>query len=81
MRLMNTLRTLREKETPLPIMPLDCSPGIWCSTARRLTRGVLGWDTPGGPDPGIFDTLGGPDRMQRRGRSPQAGRGPADVVT
>src|SRR5215472_4550602 len=61
MRLMNTLRTSREKETRLPIMPLDCSPGMWCSTARRLTRGVLGWDTLGGPDAGIFDTLGGPD--------------------
>jgi pimeloyl-ACP methyl ester carboxylesterase len=42
MRLMNRLRTLREKETRLRIMPLDCSPGMWCSTARRLTRGALG---------------------------------------
>src|SRR5689334_16586655 len=73
MRVMKTLRTLREKETRLPIMPLDCSPGIWCSTARRLTRGVLGWDTPGGPDPGIFDTLGGPDR--RAGEDHPAGPG------
>jgi pimeloyl-ACP methyl ester carboxylesterase len=50
MRLMNTLRTLRGKETRLRIMPLGCPPGMWCSTARRLTRGVLGWDTLGGPD-------------------------------
>ena len=70
---MNTLRTLREKETRLPIMPLDCSPGMWCSTARRLTRGVLGWDTLGGPDPGIFDALGGPDR--RAGEDHPAGPG------
>src|SRR5262249_39554167 len=70
MHLMNTLRTSREKETRLPIMPLDCSPGMWCSTARRLTRGVLGWDTLGGPDAGIFDTLGGPDRRAGEDHQP-----------
>ena len=49
MRVTTTLRTLRGKETRLRIMPLGCPPGMWCSTARRLTRGVVGWDTLGGP--------------------------------
>ena len=32
-------------------MPLDCSPGMRCSTARRLTRGVPG------RDPSLFVAL------------------------
>jgi hypothetical protein len=50
MRLTKTLRTQRGKETRLRIMPPGCPPGMRCSTTRRLTRGVLGWDTLGGPD-------------------------------
>jgi pimeloyl-ACP methyl ester carboxylesterase len=43
---------------PAPDHAAGLLAGMRCSTARRLTRGVLGRDTPGGPDPGIFDTLG-----------------------
>src|SRR5260370_29005841 len=49
-RLMNTLRPLRGKETRLRIMPLDCPPGMWRSTPRRLTR-VFGIDHPWRPEP------------------------------
>jgi hypothetical protein len=58
---MNALRALREKGNSTPEQAVGLPPEDVVFHSPAMSKGLLGWDTLGAPDPGVFDTLGGRD--------------------